>query len=43
MRILFKTERYCFKCHKIKDIKEFKKVTKNFRIGSICKQQHRGK
>jgi hypothetical protein len=42
MRIMFKTERYCHKCHKIRNVNEFNKITKNFRISSECKQ-HRGK
>lgn len=38
MKINFKTERYCSSCHKVKELKFFNKVTKQFRIASKCKQ-----
>jgi len=36
MRYNFKTERYCFKCHRVLDMKNFKIVTRAFRIAGKC-------
>ncbi len=41
MKINFKTDRYCNKCHKIKDQSEFKKIPKIFRISGQCKKHVR--
>lgn len=29
-------ERYCFRCHKVKDIKEFNKYLRTFRDSAVC-------
>lgn len=36
-RIHVKLERYCHKCHRIKHLKDFKKVLFSFKIAGVCK------